>query len=603
MGDEPLDAEPLQPNPRAMRLGLGIVALGSLLFFAAWWNRYLSPTSGGELLATRSWSSELVLYRGTYYQGPPGMPMLSQLIFALFGPHLIALLTVGVLLRIAGACALYALLLRIARPSHAAVATLTALFVSSVDISDTPYYYNHVGTAFVLVGCWLGAVSATRGGLAGRLAGVGSGALLTYAVAAKQTMLFASFSALLALGILALPRPRVGWLAWMASLVAGAAVSVGVVVAWLAHYGIVGAFLSTMRKAPQGKGGVGRSLFRPLALVFELPQVELVTIAALVIVALVVTLTALNARGKRLGSPIAWVLAPLALVLFVRAGLGGRLGDTRTLMLLATAVGWWGSLALALVHATSLRARDFDPVRRAQLALGGLSFGVGYSFAVSWPLFENMALPGLAVVLAALLERPPSPARERWRGALLALAGAFALLAGYRKAMDPWGWGLWREPPLETPRGRSDVPGLEGVSLSDPAAKLFNAVAMTAESLTRPGDRMYVYPNMPILYAIADRRPATFSPVHWVDTCTDELGAADAELLVREPPKLLVIREDPPDFVAGEERLYRGGRRSSVRDIVSALAAIKPRYEEVGRFRSPGATLPIGVYVRRDDKQ
>jgi hypothetical protein len=95
MGVMSREDDPNSPNPRAVRLGLAIVAIGSALFFAAWWNRYVAPTGGGELIFTRPWGRDLLPYRDTYYQGPPGMPMLIQAIQLAFGPYEIALLTVG----------------------------------------------------------------------------------------------------------------------------------------------------------------------------------------------------------------------------------------------------------------------------------------------------------------------------------------------------------------------------------------------------------------------------------------------------------------------------------------------------------------------------
>src|SRR4051794_33306421 len=56
--------------------------------------------------------------------------------------------------------------------------------------------------------------------------------------------------------------------------------------------------------------------------------------------------------------------------------------------------GCWGSLAISLLALAEARTRVADAVVRGRIALGILSFSIGYSFAVSWPLFENLAFPG-----------------------------------------------------------------------------------------------------------------------------------------------------------------------------------------------------------------
>ena len=62
---------------------------------------------------------------------------------------------------------------------------------------------------------------------------------------------------------------------------------------------------------------------------------------------------------------------------------------------------------------------------------------------------------------------------------------------------------------------------------------------------------------------------------------------------------MMIIRDDPLAFVANEERLYRGGRRSSVRDIVGAFTELAPMYDRVGVFTSHAAA-PIFFLIRRD---
>jgi hypothetical protein len=198
-----------------------------------------------------------------------------------------------------------------------------------------------------------------------------------------------------------------------------------------------------------------------------------------------------------------------------------------------------------------------------------------------------------------MLERPPSDVRRRWARPVLALAIAAMAFSGYRKFSSPHTWGLWFEPPIYANSSRFEHPALTGMRISAVSSELYALVERVAKEQTAPDDRIFVYPNMPILYAIADRRPATYSLAHWVDICPDFLGREDAARLRTNPPKLMIIREDSLAFVANEERLYRGGRPSSVRDIVHAFNDLAPAYDRVAVFRSTAAA-PIVFLVRRD---
>ena len=54
-------------------------------------------------------------------------------------------------------------------------------------------------------------------------------------------------------------------------MIAGAGAVIAGVTTWLWMHGLAGPFLFAMRRAPEGKGGVGRSLIRPVTLLLHLP--------------------------------------------------------------------------------------------------------------------------------------------------------------------------------------------------------------------------------------------------------------------------------------------------------------------------------------------
>lgn len=578
------------------RRGLALVVGAAVIFFASWWNAYVPPTSGGEAVLMARWAKDYLPYRDYFYQAPPGVPMLVAALSSIFGPHLLVTLAFGVLLRIGGACAAYGLLLRVARPSYAAVGSVVALLVSSTDISDTPFYYNHVGAALILAGTYFGAAAATGTRASHHLAAIAAGVLVTFAVAVKQTMIFGASAAFVALVVLAFPRPRTGWLVWLLGLTLGAAITLGGLWVWLVSHDVWDTMLTAMQQAPEGKGGIAASLLRPISLLSVARDALYASVAAWIVIGIFAILWMAHWRHRAVKHGVRLFLGVVvAVCLTAVVGVPG--GRAATLFL--TAVGWWGSLGMAVLHVGAVRAGRENVLGRTLVALGILSFGIGYSFAVSWPLFENIAFPGLAVVVAATLERPPSAHLRRWVVAIGLLAFAAMGLSVYRKASFPHSWGYWLEPPLYTARGHFAHPAFRGIRLSETSSELYAEVARVASQYSQPDEPIYVFPNLPILYAIAERRPATFGLAHWIDVCPDFLGKEDAVRLRANPPKLLIVRKDPPGNLAIEERFYRGGRPSSVRDVLAALEDIRPLYDHVATFNRE-ISNPIVFYVRRE---
>ncbi len=136
------------------------VSLGYMLL---WWNRYLAPNAGGDLLMMAGNSLDFLPYRDYHYQSPPGVPIFLGWLGSVFGPRLIVPWLIGVLLNTAGTLVLYFLLLDITpRPSVAVVATIVTFVVSTVDCSETPLTYNHSSLIFALFGAFAGSPCCAR---------------------------------------------------------------------------------------------------------------------------------------------------------------------------------------------------------------------------------------------------------------------------------------------------------------------------------------------------------------------------------------------------------------------------------------------------------
>lgn len=557
----------------AKTYGLAVVA-ATLAFLFSYCTRYVPATSYGELAVFVDPNRELLAYRDYFFQSPPGIPMITRALARISGGHIVVLPIFGALLRTLATLSLYGLLLRVTRPWCAALAAMAALVVSVGDIADIPSYYNHVAIGLTVCGTYLAVAANDR---ESDVRAVLGGALLAFAIACKQTMIFGALGA--AVAVLTVTRPKRP-ARLVAMLVVGGLISVAIVFGWLASHGLVGACLQALRAAPEGKGGIGASLARPIALLDVLRAHRDVTLIAVGVLVLCLLLPRLRARASA-------VLGVLSIGVIAFTGSLLSNWNDRAISLFLTALGFWGCLVVAAVGRRE----------RAWVGLGLLGFTAAYTCAVSWPLFENMAFPSVGIVAAFALEMTSRARRFDLRGAVTAAVIASAVLAAHRKYTAPYAWGPWVEPSLDVARPSKHA-ALAGMQTSPAAEKLYDAVVDVVRATTRPEDRIYVYPNMPILYGIAGRRPATFGFAHWVDICPDFLGVADAERLLRSPPKLMIIRRDPEKQVASDELFYRDGRASGVRTILRALEVLGPRYRVVGVYRADNVTSPIEFLER-----
>lgn len=528
-----------------------------------------------------SGNRDLLPYRDFFFQAPPGYPMLTRSITAIFGARVIGLVFVGALIRTLSTLALYGLLLRVARPWCAAFAAVVSLIVSSGDIADVPHYYNHVALGLVVCGTYLGVASVEQKGRRAVAMAIAGGAIIAFGIAQKQTATFAAAGA--AATLFTLRRPEKP-LRFLGLLSIGGLVSLTAIVGWLASNRLVDAFLRMMRVAPQGKGGIGASLVRPVMLLDKLPGHRAITLIAIGILVLCAALPRL--RGRYRG-----VLAIIGIAAIAYTGAWTADWGGRALALLLTALGFWGCLFVAVLGAVA--------GRREWLGLALFGFAAAYTCAVSWPLFDNMAFPSIGIVTCFALEAASRQQRHDLRGAVTAVAVAGVVLVAHRKYSEPYGWGPWIEQPLSE-AAASKHPELAFMLTSPATEKLYDSVVEVTNATTTPSDPIYVYPNMPVLYGIAHRRPATFALAHWVDICPDYLGRKDADRLLANPPKLIIIRRDPDDQILSDERMYRDGRPSSVREILRALHRLKPRYRTVGMFRMDSVTPPIEFLQRID---
>ncbi|HJT77725.1 MAG TPA: hypothetical protein VJ739_11035, partial [Gemmataceae bacterium] len=404
------------------------------------------------------------------------------------------------------------------------------------------------------------------------------------------------------------------------AVAAAALVPCAAMAGWLVANGAWSAYVDQVYlSGPSSKGGLGGALWRMVELVVWVPYWRTPVLVVVWITAIMVALRNLPAASgpdgrRRLLLRVGALVAAGLVLLLVGRRAGYSYADFRTLQLAGCAVGLAGSLAvllLALRHALQGRR---DPATLVLGVVGAVSFASSFALSLSWPLFEPMIWPGMALAFVAFWRGTPGAEQRRRLQALAVVVGV--LLIGcsvWRKFEEPFGWGYWNEPPVAWTVREPNVPELAGFRLSPKSAALYEEVARLIHENARPDEPILVFPHMPLIYGIGERPLATFSYMHWLDVCPDNVAAADAERIRQHPPAVIVAPTFPDWVWDGEEMAFRSGRRSGQRQLVAAMRELEDReYRVAGEFRIgelPGgtdspdfnskATLYLRVWVRQ----
>lgn len=580
-----------------------MVTLLSVLFLSSWWNKYLSPMSGGELTSVYLYRCGLLPYRDYFASAPPGTTLIALALSNLFGNHLIAYWAFGATLRVIGAVCAYLWLCRLVRPIWAIFAVICAFVFSSVDIADTPYFYNHLASTFSLLAAFALTGTFERSWKHRAFFGLLSGLLLGSSLLIKQTTGVISFAMLIGSLCLLFGSKK----AWGRLSVALVSFSVGITIpvlgllSWFYAKGILPAFIDQVFvRGPSSKGGALMSLLRPITMTIRYTDFSVPAFLCLVLVA-ISWIAYIQVKQNEMHTDSYWWLALPALLFALLIGKNTSIPPLQlhTTFMSITYLAMVGCLSICFWAAANLLFGCWKKKNHTDLVMmAAVGFACAYALSISWPAFEVMIFPGAALLFALVLEwGGPSRISPLVRSMIITSLLFLVTVSVVRKHNTPFYWGRWTEPPLITSTYEAKAPELTGFKLSPWTASFFDNVSETIQTYSGPEDRIFVYPNMPILYALANRLPATFGLTHWVDVCPDFVADTDAQRLISSPPAVIVVHPDLPEELANEEAIFRGGQHSGIRNILIALKVIRPQYQVVGLYQVPGHPVPIQVWA------
>ncbi len=594
-------------------------AIATLAFLLPWWNRHLGLSLDGYM----PFYGALILrgeipYRDFFLHLPPLQPLAEAALQVLVGRSLLAVRIVGALGRIALAGVTAAWLARRFRPGTAVAAALVGIVLLSSDDTEILDLYNQWASLAAVVSGWLAAIALGRD-RDSSLLWLGSGIAAALSFWTKQTIglgaIVAVPAALVALSLRDAGRRRK--LVRGAELfLVGAAVPTVLLGAWLALHHALGLFVQDVfRAAAASKGSSARLLIRPWLGPFQLPGTLLP--ATIGLIAAVTVLVTLRFRGPGRSAPVRpprLAALTLALAFVAVAALkvprifGPQSYRAIVEQLLALArggilFGSFGAPLLALGLAATALRRALDQVECELLLFSVVASAIATTHALSSAVGGANALPAASLLLALALD---GVARRRWlapaRAFPIALCIMAALAAVGLHSIRLFAFAQWREPWLGASVARSSLPELAGLRLAPDTRNVVDGLVDGIRTWTRPGDRLMTFPVYPIFNWLADRPPATFAILHWIDVTPDPIADRDLAKLRADPPPAVLWQWIPEKNLALQEYYFRHGRPSGMRRMRDGLAELlASRYVLASSYPPPARNAPpLELWLRRD---
>ena len=577
--------------------GVAVAAL-TLGFFLLFWNRCSAVRDGnGSILGAQLTLAGKLPYRDWYTAAPPLHFLKTAAVMRVLGSDLIAVRAFALLERVALALVVYVWLGRFFRVSHAALAALAGIVISAGDLADPLVSYNHEAIFWGVCSGLCASVCIGRSIRWPWAAAALSGLCAGLCFATKQSIGVGITIAVPAMGAAYLLRSE-GFrsaLKLLAPFLAGWAIPVGAVCAWLYGDGILGqAVRSIFLRGPSAKG-LGSPLPRILV-----ANLSWATVFAVIATLICIAVVSRRGSAPSLGEPRAALfrlLAPMGAAIIAGAAISYSGLIPYTGLAKASIDFTLATCGLLASFYGLLWVKRKVSEGEAQFWLfAGVSFVIAFLLFLSWPAFEAMVMPGLPFLIALLLDA--SASRNRYKAVVPIICGVLLLTQTADKLTEPYAFNGWRDAPVRLATETSSLAEMHGFLLPKDAVRLIDGVTNIIRERSAPGDAIFTYPAMPLFYYLSGRKSPTYSWSHNIDAVPDAVAESDAAILLRTRPAVIVYYDFPPPFVEWEEALWRGGRPSGQRAIVADIASLAQEYELAGSFAVSMTGGPVKVLVR-----
>lgn len=583
-----------------------VLVVVSLVFFLGFYNRFAGVRSGdGEFTSAVALLAGKMPYRDYYTTAPPLNLVKSAVLLKLFGPALIVSRLAGVVERLVIALVLFHWLRRMFRPIDALVASAVTIILSAGDQTDPVASYNHEAILWAML-CGLAASVLLDGRRPRRrliLWAMVSGVCASLSFLTKQTIGagVAGLALMVVAGLLWRSKGRRASACWSVAFAAGfvGPLVLMSVLLWRAH--LLGAFCEMLFvQGPAAKAGHATEFFtRELKVAGENDIWVLLALLALALSLRAISRSWTGLRDDEQEHAL-WIRTALVglagLVVIGLAAAGARTGAPAFHSISKSAVYYtFLGMTVLILDVTGV-VRSPMSERRAQCVLFcAVSWAVAFTLSLSWPAFEAMLLPGLGLMVAAVLD-----GSRRFGRPLCYAACSLLVFFQVRDKWDlPFTFDYLNEPPVAAAVERSSEPMLRGMRLPASTIQFLEGTAAIIRQSSRPEDSVFTYPEMSLVYAMSGRMPPTFALSHNMDVVDDRFALKEAARLRQARPAVIVTYRLSEEEMRAQEVLWREGRRSGQRDLRTAVDDLAAGYRLAATYILTPDDPPIEVYVRK----
>jgi len=598
-------------NAMPALLLVAVVAGYMLLTF----NRYLPIQEGWFMYYSQLMDQGRFPYRDFYIHVQPIYLCLVSGLTKLFGMEFIVLRAYGIFERCLLCLLLYFYLIKYFPPVNSFFCAIFGIFIYSSFNVDLPYSYYQTSLLFT----FLSAIFFFRAldigdnlSLSGHISLVFSGIFSSLSFFTKQSagMLFL----ILYFSIIIIYYLRlVGLKATMKNLFSfcfGFLIVTSIVIVWLNYNHALSDYLNIVFGATSSKGNPTDIMFGFLHILFTMPHslrnsvlIALISILILYLVARKENLLSLSMNNERsdrlsvlflsLGLVSVYVLSYLALPI----NLTGILARIQHIILLIT---FSGTIFLIPLFFYRWMKDAHDRLNNYYLFSALIALTLMYAHGMSGVLEVPSLLLALPFLMLFVLEKlNNAPAGNVFKLGLIFIGFLCVFIIAADRYHRPYYWWGWGEPDVRTAEYSSDIPGLHGMYLSQSTKEIYEYIYNLIHDNTCAGDELFAFPHIALFNVITRRTNSNFTPVTYFDVCSDKYAIKTAQYIVERNPKLIVIMEFPEYAWRKHETIFRGGKKSSQRQIVESIKIMKAQglYKTIGRVESYG-NYPIEILKR-----
>lgn len=202
---------------------------------------------------------------------------------------------------------------------------------------------------------------------------------------------------------------------------------------------------------------------------------------------------------------------------------------------------------------------------------------------------ELFIMPVFALVMALLFRRSLISNKIITQGVLIVVVIFVVFTAITQKQLMPYNWWCWSSVGLNNSDKvyvNSKISGLKGFTFDVDTEEAYENIIDAINLYSKRKDRVFNFPHIPLFNILTNRSTGMYAVAYYFDVCPDSIAALGEMQLRKNPPKMVIWNDFSPDIWNRHETVFRGGKRSGQRDILSWYdSVVVPNYCLVYQYK------------------